>query len=86
MPELRFDERAFDEYLDAQQDKAKAKRINALIKECMRTPFAGKGKPEPLKHVEGNVWSRRITETDRLVYEVSKDAITILQCSGHYDD
>lgn len=86
MPELRFDERAWEEYLDAQQDKALIKRINALIKESMRTPFSGKGKPEPLRYGESNVWSRRITNEDRLVYLVEKDAVTILQCKGHYDD
>jgi len=86
MPELRFDESAWNEYLDAQQDKALIRRINALIKETMRTPFSGTGKPEPLKHGERDRWSRRINETDRLVYRVSKDAIIILQCKGHYDD
>lgn len=86
MPELRFDEKAWDEYLDAQSDKALAKRINMLIKETMRTPFSGRGKPEPLKHGESDVWSRRINDEDRLVYQVEKDAITILKCSGHYDD
>ncbi len=86
MPELRFDERAWDEYLEAQQDKALIRRINALIKEIMRTPSSGLGKPEPLKHGEKDRWSRWINETDRLVYRVSKDAIVILQCKGHYEN
>ncbi len=86
MPELRFDEKAWDEYLEAQQDKALIRRINALIKEIMRTPFSGLGKPEPLKRGEKDRWSRRINETDRLVYRVSKDAIVILQCKGHYEN
>ena len=86
MPELRFDEKAWDDYLDAQQDKAKIRRINALIKEILRDPFHGKGKPEPLKHGDTDRWSRRISGSDRLVYRVTKDAIVILQCKGHYDD
>ena len=81
-----LEEKAWDEYLDAQSDKALAKRINMLIKEAMRTPFSGRGKPEPLNHGESDVWSRRINDEDRLVYQVEKDAITILKCSGHYDD
>ena len=50
----------------------------------MRDPFAGIGKPEPLKHLGGNVWSRRITEADRLVHEVFDDRIEFLQARYHY--
>ena len=86
MPELRFDEKVWADYLEAQQDKQRIRRINELIKDTLRTPFSGLGKPEPLKHGTPNRWSRRISETDRLVYRVEKDAIVILQCKGHYDD
>ena len=47
--------------------------------------FGGIGKPEHLKHFGGNVWSRRINEADRLVYEVFADRIEFLQARYHYD-
>jgi len=54
--------------------------------EIVRTPRAGTGKPERLKHLGGEVWSRRITEKDRLVYDIQHDMITIIACRFHYDD
>ena len=85
MPDVTFTEKAFAEYLAWQTDKETMKRINKLLNEILRTPFEGLGKPEPLKHSDGQ-WSRRINETDRLVYRVTKDAIVVLQCKGHYED
>ena len=61
-------------------------RIIRLIAETMRTPRTGTGKPERLKHLGGEVWSRRITEKDRLVYDIQQDAIVIVACRFHYDD
>jgi len=61
-------------------------RIIRLIAEIVRTPRAGTGKPERLKHLGGEVWSRRITEKDRLVYDIQHDMITIVACRFHYDD
>lgn len=61
-----------------------AQRILNLIAEVMRTPFEGTGKPEHLKHLGGNVWSRRINQADRLVYEVFNDRIDFLQARFHY--
>ena len=55
-----------------------------LIEAVLRDPFAGIGKPEPLKHLGGNVWSRRINEADRLVYEVFADRVAFLQARYHY--
>ena len=46
----------------------------------------GSGKPERLKHLGGQAWSRRITEKDRLVYDIQSDVITIIACRFHYDD
>ncbi|OWC14353.1 Txe/YoeB family addiction module toxin, partial [Escherichia coli] len=60
------------------------KRINELVKNIQRTPFEGKGKPEPLKHNLAGFWSRRITEEHRLVYEVSGDNLLIAACRYHY--
>jgi toxin YoeB len=61
------------------------KRINILIKECLRTPFEGIGKPEPLLGDLSGLWSRRIDEKNRLVYEVTDAAITIISCRYHYE-
>jgi toxin YoeB len=61
-------------------------RIIRLIAETTRTPRAGAGKPERLKHLGGEVWSRRITEKDRLVYDIQSDLIIIIACRFHYDD
>jgi toxin YoeB len=61
-------------------------RIIRLIAETMRTPRTGTGKPVRLKHLGGEVWSRRITEKDRLVYDIQQDAIVIVACRFHYDD
>jgi toxin YoeB len=59
-------------------------KIIKLIAETTRTPRTGTGKPERLKHLGGEVWSRRITEKDRLVYNIQSDVI-IIACRFHYD-
>ena len=61
-------------------------KIIRLIAETVRTPRSGTGKPERLKHLGGEVWSRRITEKARLVYDIDSDVITIIACRFHYDD
>ena len=61
-------------------------RIIGLIAEITRSPRTGTGKPERLKHLGGEVWSRRITEKDRLVYDIQSDVVTIIACRFHYDD
>ncbi len=82
---LKFSDHAWDDYLYWQAtDKAMMKRINALIKECQRTPFEGTGKPEPLKHQLSGFWSRRIDQTHRLVYGMEGDTLCIAQCRDHY--
>ena len=55
-------------------------KIIKLIAETTRTPRTGTGKPERLKYLGGEVWSRRITEKDRLVYDIQSDMITIIAC------
>ena len=78
---------AWDEYVSwLERDKKIVKRINALIKEAMRTPFTGTGKPEPLRENLKGYWSRRIDGTNRLVYLVRGDTLYILSCRGHYND
>ena len=59
-------------------------RINKLIREIQREPFAGVGKPEPLKHVLSGFWSRRLTEEHRMVYKIEGDSILIAQLRYHY--
>jgi toxin YoeB len=82
---LVFSERAWDDYLYWQtQDKKTLERINALIKECSRTPFEGLGKPEPLRGDLRGWWSRRIDREHRLVYRVEDGVLQIAQCRYHY--
>jgi toxin YoeB len=61
-------------------------KIIRLIAEITRTPRTGTGKPGHLRQLSGEVWSRRITEKDRLVYDIDEDVITIIACRFHYDD
>ena len=61
-----------------------ALRVLDLMEAVLRNPFAGVGKPEPLKHLGGHVWSRRVNEANRLVYEVFADRIEFLQARYHY--
>jgi toxin YoeB len=82
---LSFSERAWNHYTYWQDaDKAMTRKINALIKECLRHPFEGTGKPETLKGDLSGFWSRRITQEHRLVYRVVGDALEIAQCRYHY--
>lgn len=66
------------------QDRKTLKRINKLILDVKRTPFEGIGKPEALKENLTGFWSRRIDDTNRLVYAVDDRSITILSCRYHY--
>jgi len=76
---------AWDDYVYWQgQDKKTLKRINQVIKDIQRTPFEGIGKPEPLKANLTGFWSRRIDDTNRLVYEVTSTQINIISCRYHY--
>ena len=82
---LVFSEKAWEDYLYWQKtDKKLSRRINTLIKEVKRDPFEGIGKPEPLKHALAGYWSRRIDDTNRMVYKVSDDSILIAQLRYHY--
>lgn len=82
---LEFADQAWEDYLYWQkQDKRMVERINTLIQEAQRDPFAGIGKPEPLKHAFAGFWSRRITDEHRMVYRVDGDALQIAQLRFHY--
>ncbi len=82
---LQWDPDAWNDYIYWQsQDKKTLKRINALIKDILRDPFEGIGKPEPLKENLSGFWSRRIDDTNRIVYVVNDNAILIFACRNHY--
>jgi len=80
-----FTPEAWEDYLWFQKnDKEGLKRINSLIRNIVRTPFEGIGKPEPLRHHLSGFWSRRITDEHRLVYAVEGEQVQIVQCRYHY--
>ena len=83
--QLAFDVNGWEDYVYWQgQDRKTLKRINILILDVLREPFAGIGKPEPLKHILAGAWSRRIDEANRLVYLVTDTHIVVLQARDHY--
>jgi toxin YoeB len=82
---LIFSERAWEDYLYWQKtDKKMVQRISALIKEVVRSPYEGIGKPEPLKHALSGYWSRRINEEHRIVYKAVDGSLLIAQLRYHY--
>jgi toxin YoeB len=83
--ELVWQTNAWEDYVYWQaQDKKVLFRINDLIKDTLRSPFKGIGKPEPLKGNYAGCWSRRITDEHRLVYKLKEGRLHILQCRFHY--
>lgn len=82
---LIFADEAWEDYLVWQkQDRRMVDRINKLIRETQREPFAGVGKPEPLKHALAGYGSRRINEEHRMVYKIEGDALLLAQLRYHY--
>ena len=78
---------AWDDYTFWQgQDKKTLKRIHSLIKDALRQPFDGIGKPEPLKENLAGLWSRRVDETHRLVYCVDGESLVVISCRYRYHD
>lgn len=76
---------AWEDYVYWQsQDKKILKRINLLLKDIDRNQYEGIGKPEPLKYELQGFWTRRIDETNRLVYRIKGECIEILSCRTHY--
>jgi toxin YoeB len=81
-----FVDESWEDYLYwLKNDKKILTKINELIKDIGRTPFTGLGKPEPLRYKYKGFWSRRITEENRLIYQVKGDEILIVKCRFHYD-
>ncbi|MCZ4319251.1 Txe/YoeB family addiction module toxin [Aequorivita viscosa] len=82
---LTWSNTAWEDYLYWQKtDKKTVKRVNDLIKNTMRKPFEGIGKPETLKGDLQGYWSRRITHEHRLVYKFEKNILMIAACRYHY--
>lgn len=86
MPErLTWTGAAWEDYCYWQnQDKKTVRRINLLIQDAMRSPFEGIGKPEPLRENLSGFWSRRIDETNRLVYAIDASDLVVIACRYHY--
>ncbi len=61
-------------------------KIESLVTDCLRHPFTGLGKPEPLKGEYKGCWSRRINDEHRLIYFITAEGVHIVECSNHYLD
>jgi toxin YoeB len=82
---LAWTDEAWADYVYWQsQDRKTSKRINKLIEDTKRQPFEGIGKPEPLRENLSGFWSRRIDDSNRLVYVVDNEFLTIISCRYHY--
>jgi toxin YoeB len=87
---LLWSNRGWLDYMWVQENDLKLlQRVNELIKDTLRGPFEGIGKPEPLRNEMSGQWSRRITQQHRLVYRVSgkgaDQVLEILSCRFHFD-
>ena len=85
---ILFTDTGWNQYTEWQgQNKKTVKRINQLLKSIDRDgALQGIGKPELLKHDKSGLYSRRIDETNRLVYEMSGNQTIVKSCKGHYED
>ena len=84
--DLTFVGTGWDDYAFWQtQDRKTIKRINQLLRDMLRDPFNGIGKPEPLRENLAGYWSRRIDDKNRIVYTVRDNAIWIISCRYHYE-
>jgi toxin YoeB len=82
---MGFSEGAWEDYLYWQtSDRRMVRKINTLLKDIVRHPTSGLGRPELLKHDLAGFWSRRIDQEHRLVYRITGDEIHILSCRYHY--
>ncbi|PIX34678.1 MAG: Txe/YoeB family addiction module toxin [Bacteroidetes bacterium CG_4_10_14_3_um_filter_31_20] len=85
MKEVEFSPTAHHQLMEWEKNDEKVYlRIDELLKAIQDEPFKGIGKPEPLKYQFQGYWSRRITKKDRLVYQVTHDAIIVISCKYHY--
>ncbi|MCL2467710.1 MAG: Txe/YoeB family addiction module toxin [Micrococcales bacterium] len=87
MPDFRFLDGGWDDYIWWQaQDRRTLRKINNLLRDIARDPESGVGEPEELRGDLAGWWSRRITQTDRLVYRVEDGQVVVIACLGHYDN
>lgn len=85
MRRIEFIEVAEKDFLSwSKRDKRIHWKIEQLLVALAENPFMGIGKPEQLKHHLSGLWSRRINQEHRLIYEVTDDEIIIHSCFGHY--
>ena len=83
---ITFSENAWEDYISwLNEDKKMLKKINELIKDIIRHPFEGIGKPEPLWFDLKGFWSRRIDREHRLVFQVIENKLLIYSCRYHYE-
>ncbi|MDL5046554.1 Txe/YoeB family addiction module toxin [Oscillatoria amoena NRMC-F 0135] len=84
---ILFSPQAWEDYLYWQQtDKKIVRKIHDLIKDTARSPYAGIGKPEPLKYTFAGFWSRRVNSEHRMVYRLAGNTLEIAQLRYHYTD
>lgn len=82
---IEFVPAAFKEYQEwIESDRKTALKIGDLIKDILRDPSDGIGKPEALKHQFKGYWSRRIDREHRLIYKVTETSVVIISCYSHY--
>jgi toxin YoeB len=85
--EIEFTNRASEDliYWQRTSNKAILKKIRTLLENILETPYSGIGKPEALKHELSGKWSRRITKTDRLIYQIVENKLYVFSLRGHYE-
>jgi len=85
MKKIIFEYRAFEDFNEwLEKDKKIHQKVIKLIKEVIRSPFSGVGKPEAMRHELSGYWSRRIDDEHRLVYKVTEEAVIVISCKNHY--
>jgi toxin YoeB len=82
-----FSKKALEQYDSwaAEGNSKTLEKIHALLESILETPYAGIGKPEPLKYELAGSWLRRINRKDRLRYRLTDDAVEVISCRDHYD-
>jgi len=85
MKKIIFEYRAFEDFNEwLEKDKKIHQKVIKLIKEVIRSPFSGVGKPEAMRHELSGYWSRRIDDEHRLVYKFTEEAVIVISCKNHY--
>ncbi|MGE0018336.1 MAG: Txe/YoeB family addiction module toxin [Draconibacterium sp.] len=85
MINVEFVPAAFNEYRNwIETERKTALKIGDLIRDILRNPYEGIGKPEPLRHQFQGFWSRRIDSEHRLIYKITETSVVIISCYSHY--